>query len=160
TDPNNYPGNAEICGDNQDNDCDSNADPNPPCGGLGTYVSVLTGSDMTGDGTQQNPVQTIGQGIANAIMIGNGKPVFGAEGDYDEKVTMVDGIDLLGGHECNNNSCSWTRDPATYESRIFAQDLEGVLADVTITRETMIDGFTLIGQDVNPGNSGNASAMT
>ena len=158
-DPNNFPGNAEICGDNQDNDCDLASDP-PSCMGLGTYVSNLTGDDTTGDGTQQNPVETIGKGIANAVLIGNGQAVYVAQGDYAEKVTMVEDVDLLGGYHCAPNDCTWVRDPSTNASRIFAQDNEGVLANDSITRTTMIDGFTILGRDTSPGNGSNVSAMT
>jgi hypothetical protein len=105
-------------------------------------------------------VQTIGQGIANALTLGNGQPVFVAEGNYPEKVTLVEGVDLLGGHQCDGNSCTWVRDFGVYDSRILAQDDEGVLAPDSITRATRIDGFTIVGQDGNPGNNNNITAMT
>ena len=64
-----FPGNAEVCGDLVDNDCDSSVDNG--CSGLGTYVSELTGKD--GDpnypGTKDKPVKSILQGIKNAQAI-------------------------------------------------------------------------------------------
>jgi hypothetical protein len=146
-DPTTAPGFPELCGDTIDNDCDGNGDPTS-CNGLGTYVSELTGDDTTGDGTQMNPVATIGQGMTNSALLNN-QTVFVAEGDYAEKVTMVEGISLWGGHQCDTNSCSWARDATTYISIIAAQDAVGVLAGDTLTRATAIDGFTIQGQTLN-----------
>ncbi|MCA9696110.1 MAG: putative metal-binding motif-containing protein, partial [Myxococcales bacterium] len=158
--PNNFPGNLEICGDGQDNDCDGSSDPNT-CMGLGTYVSQLDGDDISGDGTQQNPVATIAKGMANAVMIGNSQPVFVAEGDYNEKVNLIEDIDLLGGYHCAPNDCTWDNDPQTYLSQISATDNEGVRAGDGITRITMVTGFTIAGRTgFNPGNGNTVAGMT
>ncbi len=145
-DPTTLKGATEICGDNADNDCSGQADDG--CGGLGTYVSELVGDDNN-NGTKTSPVKTIGKGMANAQTIlgtGGGKiDVYVAEGKYPEKVKMIEGINLLGGHSCTTAACTWARDPKTITSTIENQDAEGVLADHNITRNTRIDGFTVTG---------------
>jgi hypothetical protein len=112
-------------------------------GVLGTYVSSIRGDDSN-PGTQALPVQTIAKGIANAITIGTG-PVFVAEGNYPEKVTLVEGIDLSGGYQCDTTFCNWSRNTTANDTAIFNQDAEGVLADDTITRATLISGFRIMG---------------
>ncbi|HEV8247602.1 MAG TPA: MopE-related protein, partial [Polyangiaceae bacterium] len=144
-----FPGNPEICGDGADNDCANGVD--DVCGGIGTYVSNLTGDDTTGLGTKDSPVQTIGKGIANALLIQATTQapidVYVSEGDYAEKVTMVETVNLLGGYSCPLQPCDWSRDPSLNVSNIVNTDFEGVLADKTITPATTIDGFTITGLD-------------
>jgi hypothetical protein len=153
TDDTSYFGALEICGDGIDNDCDGTPDQAAACpGGIGTYVSEHTG-DATGAGTQQDPVRTIAQGIANAITLGGGHPVYVAEGTYNEKVTLVEGISILGGYQCDTSSCTWAHDPDTYDSTILNTDRQGVFADVTVSNITVIDGFTIVGIDTNSNGS-------
>ena len=158
-DPTTYPGAIEICGDGVDNACGMDPDPMATCMGIGTWVSDLTGNDVTGDGTQANPVQTIAAGIANAMTLGGNVPVYVGEGQYAEKVVVVEGIDLLGGHQCSPGACSWDRDPSLYTSAILNTDLEGVVAGDTITRETELDGFDIVGADGNPVGNNRISAL-
>jgi hypothetical protein len=150
-DPTSFPGGTEICGDAADNDCANGAD--DVCGGLGTFVSELTGDDAN-PGTQDLPVKTIGKGIANAQTIQATAPgpidVYVAEGSYPEKVTLVESINLVGGFSCTAQPCSWTRDPVTYISTIVNQDFEGVLCGDNITRQTRLDGFTVEGHSGAP----------
>ncbi len=153
SDPNNYPGNAEICGDGKDNDCDNV--PDQGCGGLGTFVSELVGDDAN-PGTQQSPVKTIGKGMQNAMTLSASR-VFVAEGTYAEKVTLVDGVSLLGGHQCDSSSCGWARNPAMYDSVISNQDAEGVRAPHTVTRSTRLDGFRVRGQSGSAAGIGRAA---
>ncbi len=147
-DPTSFPGGNEICGDNVDNDCANGADDG--CGGIGTFVSELTGDDTANPGTKDQPVKTIAKGMQNAatIQATTGAPidVYVAEGTYPEKVTMVETINLVGGFSCAQQPCTWTRDPSTYASSIENQDFEGVLADTSITRPTRLDGFSVKGK--------------
>lgn len=147
---------TDICGDGIDQDCDSTADDGCTAG-IGTYVSQLTGLD-TNPGTRAMPVQTIGQGIRNAMMIGGAQSVIVAEGTYAEKVTLVEGVDLLGGFDCTALPCTWARDPATNVSNIQNTDFEGVLAGAGITNATLIEGFSIAGMggmpSVAPGSAG------
>lgn len=148
-DPLTYPGAAEICGDGVDNGCGMDPDPSALCGGLGTFVSALTGSDATGTGVRDNPVETIAQGIANAVTIGGGTDVVVAEGTYAEAVTMVDGISVLGGFRCSAGACDWSHAPTTNESIIDATPEVSVSMDVSITRATALDGVTIEGGSGN-----------
>lgn len=112
--------------------------------GIGTYVSQAIGHDNN-PGTQSSPVKTIAVGISKAQSLGSNVDVYVAEGTYQEKVVMVQGINLLGGHHCDNSSCSWARDPASYNSTIKATDAEGLLAGASITQATKLDGFKIYG---------------
>ncbi len=113
--------------------------------GPGTYVSGIVGLD-TNPGTKALPVKTISKGITNAIAIGGNPNVYVAQGHYPEKVTLVQGISVLGGHQCDMNSCTWARDRVVYDTAIDMQDAEGVLAGPTITKITTLDGFRLRGK--------------
>jgi hypothetical protein len=152
-------GNTEYCGDNADNNCDGV--PDEVCGGLGTFVSTLTGDDAN-PGTMDESVQTIGQGMANAVQIqataGGRIDVFVAEGGYLEKVTLVQGINLLGGYDCETQPCPWSRSRQDNLTEIINVDAEGVLADDTISRATRVDGFTVTGLDISV--DGRTAAMT
>jgi parallel beta-helix repeat protein len=57
------------------------------------YVDVVNGDDVTGDGTQENPYQTIGKGIEMAM---NGDTVQCAPGTYIEAVFINKQIMLIG----------------------------------------------------------------
>ena len=101
--PLNFPGGNEICGDLADNDCDMMDDEG--CGGIGTFVSGTIGLP-TNPGTQAQPVDTIARGMANAMTIGGAQSVIVAQGHYPEKIQLVEGIDLMGGYQCDTTS-SW-----------------------------------------------------
>ncbi|HSD89250.1 MAG TPA: putative metal-binding motif-containing protein [Kofleriaceae bacterium] len=148
-DPNNFPGNVEICGDAKDNTCDFTADEG--CGGLGTFVAgdPARGNDAN-PGTQAQPVQTVAKGMANAAMLmtttGNPQTVFVAQGHYPEAITLVEKMSLKGGYECNAGSCTWARDTAMFDTAIDNQTYEGIVADTTITKATSVDGFRIRGR--------------
>jgi hypothetical protein len=144
SDATSYPGAIEICGDAADNDC--NGTPDDTCSGLGTYVSDQLGDDAN-PGTQAMPVKTIHQGITNAVTIGNGVEVYVDKGTYAEKVVLAEGHSVLGGHDAANG---WMRDPLANDSTIVNVDFEGVLADSSITRQTELDGFRVVGLSGNP----------
>lgn len=156
-DPTSFPGNPEICGDARDNDCKNGVDDS--CKGIGTYVSTNNlnlGSDSN-PGTQEKPLLTVAQGIINAQTIGNGQPVFVAAGHYSEDVVLVEGVTLLGGHD----PVTWVRDPSlpANESALLLQGFEGLYADPTITRDTVVDGFRIQGKN-NANNGQYGAAVT
>jgi hypothetical protein len=141
-DPLTYPGATEVCGDGVANDCSGGA-ADAGCMGIGTFVAEApTGSD-TNPGTQAMPVETIGQGIANAMTIGGGVDVFVATGTYPEDITMTEGISLHGGYE----AAGWTRSPAANVATIQAQTAAGVAFPHGITNATSLDGFTVVGRN-------------
>ncbi len=141
-------------------DCeDAGVEPDAPVAPIGAYVSALTGDDAN-MGTEDSPVKTIGKGIANAMMLGGERSVIVAEGRYVEKVTLVEGIDLLGGHQCNTMACDWARDIRTYASTIENPDLEGVVAKSGVTRATLLSGFTIEGFFGTPTSASGSVALT
>lgn len=142
-DPLTYPGAPEICGDGVDNACGDDPDPASLCAGIGTYVSPA-GDDATGDGTRENPVRSIAQGIANARTIGGPTVVVVAGGTYAEPVALVEGVSLRGGFECPSLPCSWAHDAALNESIIDPGPIgDAVRADGTITRATRLVDLSL-----------------
>ena len=137
----------EICGDGIDNNCNGQVDEG--CNGIGTYVSALTGTD-TNPGTQAMPVKTIAEGMTNAATLGNGQSVFVAEGTYAEKVALAEGVNLMGGYQCDATSCTWTRDPLAHDTIVANTDYEGVLAAAAVSHVTVVDGFHVVGKDGVP----------
>jgi hypothetical protein len=146
-DPTSFPGATENCGDAIDNDCDGTADQVAVCKDLGTYVSATVGLD-TNPGTQALPVQSIHQGMLNAVALDKIQPVYVAEGIYPEKIILVDAVGLLGGHQCDAVMCTWARDPTMYLSEIVNVDRLGVYGDIGVGSATFVDGFTVHGFDV------------
>jgi len=146
-DPLTNPGAVEVCGDNVDNNCNMAIDEG--CNGLGTFVSALAGDDAN-PGTTVEPVKTIAQGMANAATIGGVQDVIVAEGNYAEKVTLAEGVSLLGGFQCDQLACTWARDVSAHASTIANVDFEGVLAGPTITPATLVEGFHVVGMDGAP----------
>jgi hypothetical protein len=112
------------------------------------------GGDDANPGTQAAPVATINEGMNKAVQLGLTQPVFVAEGTYLEDVALREAVDLLGGHQCAGlGNCTWERDPAKYVSLIDSQDIDGVHADPTITRETLVEGLTVRAMSGNPGGN-------
>ncbi len=151
-DKNIHPGAPEICGDGKNNGC-TPGQADQGCGGLGTFVSTKAGSP-SGKGTMTDPVDSIARGLQNAQLIRQTNPtwklgVYVAEGDYPEKVTLIEGISLYGGFSCTKASCTWKRDPKTLDSSIVDQNDQGVVASHNITRQTQLDGFHVQGESVN-----------
>jgi predicted outer membrane repeat protein len=61
--------------------------------GMDTVYVATTGSDVTGDGTQANPYQTIGKGITEVNVDGT---VNVADGTYYEHLTINKNVNLVG----------------------------------------------------------------
>jgi putative metal-binding protein/uncharacterized protein DUF1565 len=136
-----HQGQPEICGDGLDNDCEGG--PDDICQGLGTYVSATTGDD-TNPGTRDAPLRSISKGIAQAESIGHGVDVYISEGGYMESVALVEGVSLFGGYACKEAPCDWSvASPAQLFTDILVQSPEGVVADATITRDTVVDGVSM-----------------
>ena len=129
----------------------------PDC--IGTFVSVATGAD-TNPGTSARPVKTIAKATAIAVALGGGQNVYVAGGSYAEKVTLAQGVDLLGGYDCSAVSCTWARNPDKIDTAILAQDFEGVVAPSTVTRKTRFDGFRVVGKEGTAVAATNSVAMS
>jgi hypothetical protein len=125
------------------------------------FVSDLTGDDVLGDGSQPNPFQSISAGIADALVrcSGGGEVRVGG-GSYAEYVALTEGIDLLGGYQCDLSECTWARNSDLYDTAIINGALGGVHAGSAITRATRIDGFRIVGLSANPGSGGVTAAIT
>ena len=133
-----------------------------PCQGptcVGTYVSGATGNDSD-PGTSAKPVKTIGAGLAIAVKLGGKQNVYVASSHYPEKVTLAEGVHLLGGYDCSATSCTWTRDVLKNDTAILDPDFEGVLAPSTVTRKTVFDGFRVAGKGGAPTASPGSAAMS
>ncbi len=140
-------------------DADPCADPADCPTDTGTFVSTMTGAESN-PGTKALPFRTITAGIAHAKALGGPQIVFVAQGDYAEKVTLAEGIDLNGGYECNPSSCKWTRDIAMFASTINNSDFEGVLAPPGITSATLLAGFTIRGMGGVPPSAPGSVGVT
>ncbi|HTL31744.1 MAG TPA: putative metal-binding motif-containing protein [Kofleriaceae bacterium] len=164
-DPFTFPGAPEVCGDAKDNTC--GGQPDAGCGGIGTFVAgdPAKGSD-TNPGTQASPVATIAKGMANAQMLaastGNAQSVFVAQGHYPEAITLVEKISLRGGYDCTAATCTWSRNPIAFDTAILNQTYEGIVADTTITKATVVDGFRIVGASVGstPVGANGTNCMT
>jgi hypothetical protein len=126
---------------------------------VGTFVSGNTGSD-TNPGTPALPVKTITRAIAIAVTLGGKQSVFVAAAHYPEKITLTEGVDLLGGFDCDVGSCTWARNVVLNDTAILAQDFEGVLAPKTVTRQTLFDGFRVMGKAGAPLLAPGSAAIT
>jgi hypothetical protein len=120
----------------------------PRCPGI--YVSGEKGDDANSGTTGDDPVKTITKGIELAAALGEAANVFIAGARYVEKVTLADGVSLLGGYECNAEACSWSRDVGTIGSEVVAVDFVGTVVPPLVTRRTLVDGLVLRGKEGAP----------
>lgn len=100
------------------------------------YVDVNSLNDP-GSGTPEDPYRRIQDGIDAAI---GGAEVHVAEGEYNESITMKDGVNLYGGYDSND----WfaPRDPNANETIIDANGLNDSVVHI-IDADVTIDGFTI-----------------
>ncbi|WP_300670335.1 ZinT/AdcA family metal-binding protein [Desulfoluna sp.] len=113
-----------------------------------TIVFVKAGTDHPGTGSSARPFRALQHAIDHAIP---GDCLHVAAGTYKENIRLEEGISLYGGY----HSLYWSdrnnldRANETYKTVIRGTDRYAVEAGGGITRNTVIDGFTIIGQDVN-----------
>jgi len=100
------------------------------------YVSTSLGDDANGTGTRQSPVKTLTRGIALAQA--NSIPAVCASGEtYNEKVTVVSGINIYGGFDQAN---AFKRSPTA----ITTVQAAGVVFDAPqINADTYLAGLTI-----------------
>ena len=152
-----YPAAPEVCGDLVANDCGSDADPASLCMGLGTFVADVAGCDDASPGTKEQPLCSINQGLSNATIIGNSVDVYVAAGLYPEDVLVSDGHSLFGGYCCSQLPCSWNHDVVACSSNIQSPSPAGVQFGAGVTRDTLLDGFRVVG--VSNGDPTNAITL-
>ena len=140
---------AEICGDGIDNNCNGLIDEGCAC----AYVAPF-GSDVTGTGSAALPFRTISWaiskagtgGLPNLVCVAAGSTCAGTPttSDYLEAVTMRNGVHVYGGYA--PTGATWPR-AAGCVTRIVDQNPRGVYFDATVTAATILDGFTILGQN-------------
>lgn len=103
------------------------------------YVSINSGSDQSGDGTDTNPWQNLNYALSqlDKSAINNRSAILVAEGYYpDCPIKMSEYIDLYGGF----NSANWQRDIETYKSVLSGEEKNRVLLGAN---NAQIDGFII-----------------
>lgn len=152
---------AEVC-DNIDNDCNGLVDDGSPVGNmpcaagqipcglpsvcgngadvcLGTFVAPLGVGAPGNPGTSAQPLSTIAEAQARAKMVGGNVCICATSNagptTYQENVTMVEGVSVVGGYHC----ADWSRDSNTYVTAIggTVQFSDG------ITQKTALDGLNV-----------------
>lgn len=110
----------------------------------GVHVSSTNGVD-TNTGSAGSPKATIQAAINIAQTVFTTGEVRVAAGAYDETLTMVNGISLLGGYTADFQ----TRDPAANVSTITDTSSSSAIGAITASfitiADTLLDGFTING---------------
>jgi hypothetical protein len=105
------------------------------------------GIDDVNCGLVQAPCATITYALERA-QLDTKQRVRVAEGSYRETVTLVSGVDLIGGHQRVN----WERNPDLYASVIFGADSDDVhkaaVKALNIIEPTTFDGFSINAEPV------------
>lgn len=130
---------------NPDNGCELEIDP------LAVYVATPNNGGLESDdcGTYDGPCAKIGQAIAIATSEGKLR-VLVSEGIYAESITLIAGIDVLGGY----SAATWKRNPGTSitiiqgttENAATVQSKRAVYA-TWIEEPTTFSGFTVYGEN-------------
>ncbi len=134
-----------------DNGCELEIDP------FAIYVSTLAngGVDNGACGTVQAPCATIGFGLTQA-QLANKLRVRVSDGVYQERVDLIEGIDVLGGH----HRTTWVRDSNLNVTIIEGRDdgaSKRAVSAIGIDADTTLDGFVINGESVLQG--GNSYAV-
>jgi parallel beta-helix repeat protein len=102
------------------------------------------GSDITGDGSSGNPYATITKGLS---MASHGDQVYVLAGEYDENITLNDGIWLRGASS------------STVTLRAAGAGAPVITVAILADTDTIIDGFTIVDGDNTGGSGGGISAL-
>ena len=113
----------------------------PNCPGV-IYVSTI-GNDQD-PGTAELPMRSISAALSKADPK-NRNQLYVAGGAYHENVNLVEGVAIVGGFSCSAKPCSWAYDLKANVTKINDQRAEGVIADHSITRATLLDSVTING---------------
>ena len=142
-DPNIHPNATEIC-NGKDDDCDGQTD--ELCIDENA-VYVSTGGDDANAGTFNAPKSTISNALAQAVSQNKDKILI-AQGTYTETITLVSGVDLLGGYD----ESTWERDINNYGTEIHGGNATIIGNNVS---NVQIDGLFVYSADA--GASGESS---
>lgn len=103
-----------------------------------TYVSVDSGNDETGNGSQADPFATIEKALRETRTGGN---IFVAEGRYPEHPRIQKSVNLMGGYE----ESGWTRDFEAHTSIIDGYNTGTVVMIRGEDVHSVIEGFDITG---------------
>ena len=126
----------------------------------GIYVSSTDGAADDGQDCGRGPAQTggtnrpcltVAKGIEEAIAAGRSQ-VLVAGGSYDEQVSLVDGLDLLGGYNPTTWSRDWSVNLTVVSGPVGTGHRKTVVAD-GITSPTVIEGFVIYGTNATSAGS-------
>ena len=131
---------------------DFEGDPRPRGGGYDigadeaypaeVFVSVHKGSDVSGNGSPDDPFATVTKGLDE---VRSGGTVYVGRGNYTERVTVTRSVELLGGY----GELDWQRDIAAHATTL---DAEGTGTVVTIRGDgvrAIVEGFTITGGEAS-----------
>ncbi|MCU0845262.1 MAG: DUF1565 domain-containing protein [Spirochaetes bacterium] len=120
----------------------------PPSFPVGMYVST-TGNDVTGDGSPDNPFQTIQHGITRANTDGL-HAVFVEAGTYNisAEIVLLEGISLYGGFRPGywndrDETARWVG--SIYRTAIVSSAARALRGTGVITSATIVEGFVIYG---------------
>ncbi len=129
---------------------DSNAADDDTCGfgPWGTGTTTVGASDV-----DNYPCKSIAKGLERATSLGR-STLKVADGLYEETVTLIDGIDILGGYRADTWERHLSSTLSTIRGNSLALHTTTIVADA-IASETVIEGFVIYGQ-VNYQAGGNS----
>jgi hypothetical protein len=112
-----------------------------------TYVSAISGNDLTGSGSQIAPFATLTKGLSET---GTGGTIYVGRGHYTERITVTRSVRLLGGH----HEADWTRDIPLYTSTLDSQETGTVVFFQGKAVQALLEGFTITGGEASYYGSG------
>ena len=137
------------------NGIDANCDGIDGMVARGVFVAT-TGSDTTGAGTLTSPYQSIGYAITVASQVSGLDHAYVAAGDYDEQVTLFNGVSIFGGYDATDN---WARDPSHITRIAYTGETGRKIAvrGTDITAPTNLGMLTISTDSVTSGNGNNTA---
>ncbi len=112
-----------------------------------SYVSQVTGSDLSGIGSAIQPFATVTKGVGETR---TGGMVYVGRGNYTERITITRSANLLGGYR----ETDWSRDIAAFATTLDAERRGTVIIISGEGVRTTIEGFTITGGEANLYGSG------
>lgn len=112
-----------------------------------SYVSVVTGNDVTGTGSSSRPFASVTKGISETR---SGGAVYVGRGRYTERITVTRSVNLMGGYR----ETDWLRDMGAY-----GVTLDGARAGTVVNIRgydvrALIEGFVITGGEASVYGSG------